>query len=146
MKRTSKQFFEEYYKTRNNFTGTYEECREKELAMFKEWYDEMEVGDHCHVQHWSDVDPCTIIKRTKTTITIRYDKATRKETWKPEFIPGGFSAHCVNNDDQGNAWDIEEDPNGRTDVFRWSKRLNCYKNRADEKLLPGWAKFYDYNF
>lgn len=146
MKRTAKQFFEEYHEARWNFTGTYEERRQQELQMFKDWYDEMEVGDHCHICHWSDISPCTIIKRTKTTITIRYDKATRKESWKPEWVVGGFSAHCLNNDDQENAWDIEEDPNGMTDTFRWSKKFNCYKNTSDEKLFPEWMKKHDYNF
>lgn len=146
MKRTTAQFFEEYHEARWHFTGTYDERREQELKMFQDWYDEMEVGDHCHIAHWSDVSPCTIIKRTKTTITVRYDKATRKESWKPEWIPGGFSAVCLNNNDQDDAWIIEEDEAGRTDIFRWSKRYNCFKNKCDEKLFPEWAKFYDYNF
>lgn len=146
MKRTREQFFEQYHKARQNFTGSYDERQAQELQMFKEWYDEMEPGDHCHVAHYSDVSPCTIIKRTKSTITIRYDKATRKESWKPEWVVGGFSAHCVNNDNQEDAWDIEEDENGEVEVFRWSKRLNCYKNALDEKLFPEWAKHYDYNF
>lgn len=146
MKRISKQFFNEYQEAGWNFEGSYKKRREMELQMFKDWYDEMEVGDHCNIHHYSDVSPCTIIKRTKTTITVRHDKATRRESWKPEWVGGGFSAYCTNNNDQKNAWDIEEDPNGRTEVFRWSKRLNAYKNSADETLHPGWAKFYDYNF
>jgi hypothetical protein len=146
MKRTREQFMEEYNEKRWHFDGTYEERREQEKQMFKDWYDEMEVGDHCHIAHWSDVSPCTIINRTKTTITVRYDKATLKDTWKPEFVLGGFCAHCLNNEDQDDAWDIEEDENGHTDVFRWSKKFNCYKNKCDEKLFPGWLKKYDYNF
>ena len=114
--------------------------------MFKDWFDEMEVGDHAHIQMWSDIEPCTVIKRTKTTITVRHDKATRKESWKPEFIPGGFAGHCVNNDDQEDAWNIEEDPNGEVEIFRWHKRSNCYMNTSGEKLYPEWAKKYDYNF
>ena len=147
MKRTSKEFFENYYEaTSYKHHLSYDEREELRLRLFKEWYDEMEVGDHCHICHWTDVSPCTVIKRTPTTITVRHDKATRRPEWKPEWVIGGFSAHCTNNDDQENAWIIEEDPNGYTEVFRWSKRINAYKNASDEKLSPEWAKFHDYNF
>ena len=143
MKRTSKEFFDEYYKVRNN-TSSYEEAEAVREQMFYDWYHEMEVGDHAHVTLWSDVEPVTIIAKTKTTLTVRYDKAERDPNWKPEWIVGGFSAHCTNNDDQ--QWIISEDPNGNTEVFRWSKRLNCYKNTGGCKLHPYWAKHYDYNF
>lgn len=146
MKRTSKEFFENYYETINNSRGNYDEREALRLRLFKEWYDEMEVGDHCNIKCWSDVEPCTIIKRTATTITVRHDKAERRPDWKPEWIPGGFAGYCTNNEDQENAWTITEDPNGYVETFRWSKRLNAYKNAADEKLYPGWRKFYDYNF
>lgn len=142
--RTSKEFFDMYHKERWNLTGTYEERQAAERKMFADWYNEMDVGEHAHICHYSDVSPCTVIKRTKTTITVRYDKATRDPDWKPEWIVGGFSAHCTNNDEQ--RWIIEEDPNGKTDIFRWHKNANCFKNTCGEKLFPEWAKHYDYNF
>ena len=142
--RTAKEFFDWYHEVRWELEGTYEERREAELKMFADWYHEMNVGDQAHICHWSDRSPVTIIKKTATTLTVRYDKATRDPNWKPEFVIGGFSAYCTNNDEQ--VWNIEEDPNGKTEVFRWSKRMNCYKNTADEKLLPEWMKKYDYNF
>lgn len=142
--RTSKEFFDMYHKARWELEGSYEERREAELKMFADWYNEMDVGEHAHIQHWSDVDPCTVIKRTKTSITVRYDKGELDPEWKPEFEIGGFAAHCLNNDDQ--KWIISEDENGRVDTFRWHKRENCFVNKAGEKLLPGWAKKYDYNF
>ena len=142
MKRTSKEFFEQYHTARWNFTGTYDERVEKEHQMFMDWWNELEVGDHAHIQHYSDVSPVTVIKRTAKTITVRYDKAESDPNWKPEFEVGGFSAHCTNNDEQ--KWIITEDPNGRTDTFRLRK---CgWRNSADEKLFPEWAKHYDYNF
>lgn len=144
MKRTAKEFFEFYHKERWNLKGTYEERQEAEAKMFADWYHEMEVGDHAHVTMWSDVYPVTIIKKTATTLTVRNDKAHLDPNWKPEFIIGGFSAHCTNNDNQ--QWIIEEDPDGCIEVFRWSKRLNCYKDTSDCKLFPEWAKHYDYNF
>lgn len=137
MKRTSEEFWQEYCNTRSMAE------REQKRA---EWYQEMEVGDHAHICHWTDVSPCTVIKRTPTSITVRYDKATRKETWKPEFVTGGFSAVCLNNADQDDAWDIEEDENGRIEVFRWSKKYNRFRNKSGERVYPEWKKFYDYNF
>ena len=108
-----------------------------------EWYKSLEVGDRASVHLYSDDDPCTIVKRTETTITVRYDKATRDPDWKPEWIPGGFSAVCTNIHDQ--KWIIEEDPNGATEVFRWSKVNGAWIHEGC-RLTPGWYKYYDYNF
>lgn len=119
----------------------YEELQDK---IFSEWCQELDIGDHCHINHWSDVSPCTVIKRTKYSITVRYDDADLDPNWKPEFIPGGFGAHCINQGDQ--KWIIKEDLNGKTETFRWSKKYGVWKNKSDEKLLPEWAKYYDYNF
>lgn len=142
MKRTSKEFFEQYHSERWNFVGTYEERRAQEHQMFMDWWNELEVGDHAHVCHWSDVSPVTVIKRTAKTVTVRYDKAERDPNWKPEWVVGGFSSHCTNNDDQ--KWIITEDPNGRVETFRLRK--SGWRNSADEKLSPEWMKHYDYNF
>lgn len=140
MKRTSKEFFDWYYKARRDIP--YDQRGEWENQAFMDWWNELEVGDHAHICHWSDVSPVTVVKRTAKTITVRYDKATRDPNWKPEWIPGGFSAICTNNDEQ--RWIIEEDENGRTETFRLRKI--GWRNRADEKLYPGWMMKYDYNF
>ena len=142
--RSANEFFEAYHKARWNMTGTWQEKMQAERKMFEEWYKEAEVGDKMHIQHWSDVSPCTVIKRTATTITVRTDKGELDPAWKPEFVTGGFSAHCTNNNEQ--EWIIEDDPNGAVETFRWHKRENCFMNRSGEKLFPGWMKFYDYNF
>lgn len=140
MKRTSKEFWDWYYEERWN--KPFEEREAWEHQALLDWWNELEIGDHAHIQHYSDVSPVTVIKRTAKTITVRYDKAELNPDWKPEFEIGGFSAHCTNNDEQ--QWDITEDPDGRTETFRLRK---CgWRNAADEKLLPGWAKHYDYNF
>lgn len=144
MKRTAKQFFEFYHTERWNLTGTYDERRAAEEKMFADWYHEMEVGDHAHVVMYTDVYPVTIVKKTATTLTVRRDKAERDPNWKPEFVVGGFAAHCTNNDEQ--RWIITEDPDGYTETFRWSKRYNAYRDTAGCELLPEWRKKYDYNF
>lgn len=141
---TAKEFFDTYYKAYNHFNGSYDECEKMRLQMFSDWYHEMDVGDKAHVRMWTDEYPVTIIKKTATTLTVRRDKAVLDPNWKPEFVIGGFSAHCTNNDNQ--QWIITDDPDGDVEVFRWSKRINCYKDNSDCKLLPGWAKVHDYNF
>ena len=139
------KWFEEWHKLGGPGHPYPEWDYEKEQSrIVSEWCNELAVGDHCHINHWSDVSPCTVIRRTPCSITVRYDKAKLSEGWKPEFIPGGFSAHCINQEDQ--KWDIEEDPDGKTETFRWSKKYGVWKNRCDEKLFPEWEKYYDYNF
>lgn len=144
MARTSKEFFDWFHTVRHHLSGSYSERQAAEAKMFADWYHEMEVGDHAHVCHWSDVSPVTIVKKTATTLTVRFDKAERDPNWKPEWVVGGFSAVCLNNDDQ--KWIIEEDQNGKTEVFRWHKRANRYENQIGERLYPDWQKKYDYNF
>lgn len=117
---------------------------EKDSALHQLWLDfvnGMEVGDHASVKLWSDEEPCTVIRRTAKTITVRYDKAELDPNWKPEWIPGGFSAICTNNSEQ--KWIITEDPNGSTETFRMTKR-GWEHNGC--RLTPGWHKYYDYNF
>ena len=140
MKRTSKEFWNWFHEERWNVPFKERDAWEHEAMM--EWWNELEVGDHANICHWSDISPVTVVKRTAKTITVRYDKATLNPEWKPEWEVGGFSAVCTNIAEQ--KWIIEEDPNGREETFRLRK---CgWRNKADEKLYPEWKKFYDYNF
>ena len=143
MKYTVEQYREKMMKINCNYSLNY---REREAAMDslrEEWYKSMEVGDHASVRLYTDHEPCTIIKKTATSLTVRYDKATRDPNWKPEWVPGGFSAICTNQDEQ--KWIIEEDPNGTTETFRWHKSEGAYVHNGC-LLTPGWYKKYDYNF
>jgi hypothetical protein len=112
--------------------------------LYTEWRQSLEVGDRVHICCYSDIEPATVIKRTKSSVTVRYDDADLDPNWKPEFIPGGFSAICTNDSDQ--KWIIKEDLNGRTETFRWSKRYGRFKNTSNEFCEPEWYKYYDYNF
>ena len=143
MKYTLEQYRAEREKIYDNFDLNYRERQEALDALRLEWYKSLEVGDRASVHLYTDDDPCTIIKKTATTLTVRYDKATRDPNWKPEWIPGGFSAICTNQESQ--KWIIEEDPNGTTEVFRWSKVNGGYMHNGC-RLTPGWYKHYDYNF
>ena len=112
-------------------------------SLREEWNKSMEVGDRASVHLYTDDNPCTIIKKTATSLTARYDKATRDPSWKPEWVVGGLSAICTNQEDQ--KWIIEEDPNGATETFRWHKNEGAYMHNGC-RLTPGWYKKYDYNF
>lgn len=115
-------------------------------SIYTEWLLSMEVGDHAHICHYSDVTPCTVIKKTATTITVRHDKARKSDKWNPQWEVGGFSAICTNNESQNDWWIIEEDLDGYTETFRFRKSANKYMNKSDERLYPDWAYYYDYNF
>ena len=67
-----------------------------------------------------------------------------KTNFKPEFVPGGFAAHCTNQEDQ--TYTYERDPNGETKTFRWSNKFGSYGKPGDLRLAKGRHEFYDYNF
>lgn len=141
MHETTERWFAEWNATGAKPAWDYEEAN-KQLR--RDYNYDLQVGDHAHIKHYTDIDPCTIIKRTNSMIVVRYDKAKLSKDWKPEFDIGGFAAHCTNNDEQ--RWDIEEDPDGITETFRWSEKYGQWRNGCYEKLFPQWAAFYDYNF
>ena len=119
--------------------------REREEAkdkLWREYIEGVEVGDRMNVKLWTDVEPCTVIKRTAKSITVRYDKAELDPNWEAKWVIGGFSAICTNDHEQ--KWIITEDKDSqRTETFRLTKlgwaHNGCLCN-------PGWRKYYDYNF
>ena len=143
MKYTLEQYRELREAIYDNDNFNYYERQDALNALREEWYKSMEVGDHASVHLYSDDNPCTIIKKTATSLTVRYDKATRDPSWKPEWVTGGFSAICTNQESQ--RWIIEEDPDGSTETFRWHKKEAAYVHEGCI-LTPGWYKHYDYNF
>lgn len=104
---------------------------------------ELEVGDGCTYHLWSDSHACTVIKRTPKTITIQRDKATLDPNFKPEWIPGGFAGHCVNQDEQ--RYSYERDPNGEIITARWSEKRGGFVY-LDKIISLGRDEYYDYNF
>lgn len=104
------------------------------------------VGDGVTIHYYSDAHAGTVIKKTKTTITVQQDKATIDPTFKPEFITGGFAGHCTNQNEQ--SYTYERDLNGTVTVYRWSNKYNRYQGGGDGsvKVTKGRREFYDYNF
>jgi hypothetical protein len=107
---------------------------------------EIEVGDGVTLHLWSDAHACTVIAKTKTTITIQQDKATLDPNFKPEWIAGGFAGHCTNQSEQ--TYTYERDPNGQIYRCRWSEKNGCFQTGGDGsmKITRGRREFYDYNF
>lgn len=105
----------------------------------------VKVGDGVTMHLYSDAHAGTVIKKTNTSLTIQRDKATRDPNFKPEFSVGGFAGHCSNQNEQ--TYTYEQDPNGETVIFRWSKKYNEYRNsKRGQSLTKGRREFYDYNF
>ena len=114
--------------------------------LIKEQNREIEVGDGVTLHLWSDAHACTVIAKTKTTITVQRDKATLDPNFKPEWIEGGFAGHCTNQDEQ--TYTYEQDPNGETYKCRWSEKNGRFQTGSDGsmRISRGRREFYDYNF
>ena len=112
----------------------------------REYNRSLNIGDGCTLHLWSDAYACTVIKKTKTTITIQRDNAIPSPKFKPEFELGGFSAHCTNNDEQ--SYIYERNLNGETFVCHWSEKEGRYRYGSDGsmKISVGRHEYYDYNF
>lgn len=104
----------------------------------------VKVGDGVTINLWSDRHAATIIKVTAKTITVQRDKAILDPKFKPDFIPGGFAAHCTNQEEQ--SYTYEADPNGEVRTFHWSDKYQKYGQPGDLTLSRGRHEFYDYNF
>lgn len=94
---------------------------------------------------YSDVTPFEIIRAVSgKTLEIRRMNAERDPTFKPEFVPGGFSAHCTNQIDQ--AWIISSDPTAAVIRIRKGKLGWKDANGNRYQLAEKPVRFYDYNF
>jgi hypothetical protein len=96
------------------------------------------IGSFVNRYGYSDIDPVGQIVgiKGKTTLIIRRVEAGKNKT-KMEFIPGGFSATCVNQYEQEYDFEILD----YTFEMRYSKQF-LKQYRIDSKPV----KYYDYNF
>ena len=107
-----------------------------------------QVGDKAHVLYYSDIKPCTVIKRTKKFVWVQMDNYKLAEGQKPNIIPGGFAGHCTNQ--RSLKYDFIRDLKGSVykfgfrDTGKWSQ---CGDHCSNPTTLgEGWRAFYDYNF
>lgn len=115
--------------------------------MLKERRSMLEItkpGDGVTVNYFTDSHAYTVISRTAKTLRIQRDKATLSPDYKPEFVPGGFAAHCTNNEEQ--RYDYERDPKGEIKTAYWSEVYCCFRVGGSLIVTPGRHEFYDYNF
>ena len=109
----------------------------------KDLLENAKIGDGVTVKYYTDRESYTIIGRTKKTLTLQRDKAERKN-WKPNWIPGGFSAICTNCEEQ--EWEITPDPEGRIIKAYWKPSKDAFYVEGCLLVLPGRKEYYDYNF
>ena len=102
------------------------------------------VGDGATVVLYTDRYAGTIIKVTPQTITVQRDTAKLVPEFKPDWIPGGFSCICTNNEDQD--YTYERDEQGEVYTFRWSEKHQSYGRPGHLRAIKGRREFYDYNF
>lgn len=138
------QLWNKFYKTYGS--PLYDKEKALEFEYHKELNREIEVGDGVTMYLWSDAWACTVIAKTAKTITIQRDMAIRDPNFKPEWIPGGFSAICTNSNDQ--EWTYERNPKGEIFKCRWSEKYGRYQTGSDGsiKIGRGRHEYYDYNF
>ena len=101
---------------------------------------------------YSDVTPYEVVEViSDQTVVVREMDAERDDSVKMEFVPGGFSAICVNQNNQ--KWNITSNPKNPTIRARWSKAKGQWQvkkkgwNAAMRMRMADQPhKFYDYNF
>jgi hypothetical protein len=94
---------------------------------------------------WSDVSPYEVVRVVSgKTLEIRPMKAELDETWKPDFVPGGFHGTVVNQDTQ--RWIITPNPDAPIRRIRLGKRGWKDKHGHRFALANEPRCFYDYNF
>lgn len=117
----------------------------------------LSVGDGVSVSLWTDVDACTITKKTATTITLRCDNAKLLNREELSFSPGGFAAHCDNQEAQ--RYEYTRNLDGgviKISLRRWKdeegnerrhwKRAGTKTFEPGGNAYAGRRTFHDFNF
>ena len=94
---------------------------------------------------YSDITPFEIVRRiSDKTIEIRCMSTEVDPSWKPEFIPGGFAGHCVNQHRQ--VWIFSSDENAPVIRARRRKDGSFQSIYGRHIIQDKPVKFRDYNF
>ena len=110
--------------------------------LMRQAHSEIAVGDGVTIRFWSDAHAGTVVRRTKKMLVVRRDKATLSPDYKPEWVVGGFSAICLNQDEQ--SYTYEPDENG-TEYRVYAGRDGIFRYEG-KPIRIGRHEFYDYNF
>ena len=101
-------------------------------------------GDcYATLEGWTDRYPYEILARTAKTITVRPMRYEKDPTWKPEFVPGGFSAVCVNQGEQ--RWLLSSDEDAVV-LKAYLRKGGMYHCALGPLSINRATRFYDYNF
>ena len=94
---------------------------------------------------YSDIEPFEVVRVvSERCLEIRAMRAERDPSWQPEWIPGGFAGHCLNQAEQ--RWVIQSDPNGRVLRIRLGRNGWRSADRDRFEVADQPRRFYDYNF
>lgn len=98
------------------------------------------VGDGCTTLLYTDRYAYTIVEVNKDIIKIQRDEVIRKTD--PEFVKGGFGAHCTNN--IYIEYDYKQNLNNPILSVKANKKgIFKYNNNT---IICGRHEYYDYNF
>ena len=94
---------------------------------------------------YTDVNPYEVVRVVSDkTLEVRAMNAERDESVKLNFIPGGFSAHCSNQNEQ--KWFITSNEDAPVIRIRLNKKGWQDKGGTRYSLTDAPRKFHDYNF
>lgn len=139
----NEEAWEEYYSVEKVRSS---EESELKFQIRREKNREIEVGEGVTLCYYSDRHACTVIARTKNTLTVQRDKAILDPNFKPEWVAGGFAGHCTNADEQ--SYTYERDPKGTIYKCNWSEKNGRFQHGSDGsiRVRRGRHEYYDYNF
>ena len=94
---------------------------------------------------YSDINPFEVVRQiSDKTLEVRAMNAERDESFKPDFVPGGFFGTVTNQHDQ--KWIITSNSDNAVVRIRLGKQGWKDRNGRRFGLSDVPVKFYDYNF
>jgi hypothetical protein len=100
---------------------------------------------YANLHGYTDINPYEVVQVVSDkTLKIRPMKSKLDPNWKPKMIPGGFAAHCTNQNDQTYTYSSYE----QAETIRCRKRKDghWYSAYGRHVLSETPLRFYDYNF
>ena len=99
-----------------------------------------EIKKYCNEHFYTDIQPWEVVEViNEKKVVVRPMREIRKTD--PEFIPGGFAGHCINN--RSIEYDYESIPEAPTKTIKLHKKGWNYGHfRMSDRPIY----YYDYNF
>jgi len=105
-------------------------------------------GEYLTETSYSDQSPYKVVAKTPTTLTLKKVMVAKNPEWKPEFVPGGFAAHCTNQGEQTWVYEglLDETVKVRLIKSKFCGSDKLWGAKGATFIANGAVKFYDYNF